>query len=215
MAAIFLGGRDATAILVPPALIRDSLRPPVDWLASAPASDVLRVPGRRVYYWGRPDVEYGIDATAGKRPFSSIVIHCPIGTDIIRTVRYQHNGDSRRGGHFGYHVYVGSQGEIVQGAPLSVRTNHVKADMIPGVDNESSIGITAVGACRRYSKAFSDAWEWASTAEQDAAIRDVTTALQSRYGMRCDRVWGHGEVQRNKLDAEGARLAKQIRGECE
>jgi hypothetical protein len=44
-----------------------------------------------------------------------------------RFVKYQHNGDASRGGnHFGYHVYAFPSGDIVQGAPLSVRTNHIK-----------------------------------------------------------------------------------------
>jgi hypothetical protein len=141
-------------------------------------------------------------------------------------VKYQHNGDpSRKGNHFGYHVYAFPSGDIVQGAPLSVRTNHIKprghrlrrsGEPHSNLDNDNSIGVSATAGCKLDARRFPvvRCISWQTTASQEAAIIASVKELQSRFGMSCRAVYGHGELQKDRRDFEGSALAKKMREAC-
>jgi hypothetical protein len=79
----------------------------------------------------------------------------PSAKRALNLVKYLHNGDRRRGGHFGYHVYMAQDGSVIQGAPLTKTTNHIKGPgssmRRPGapswMSNSTTIGVSIVGAC--------------------------------------------------------------------
>ena len=233
-ALVALLGFQRHAIAIPPIPLRYDLRPPVDWRDDP--NDVLTVPGYRVAYWGRPlgdhnetsalpshKVEYGKHVSREAQSFRGIVIHFNRPLPAIRLVEYQHNGDRGRGGSYGYHFYVTRSGDIIQGAPLSVRTNHVKpashsqrkAGVAKGLDSRNLVGISGVGACGLSSKAAtSRCVSWNATPSQEAAIRANVKALQTRYNLPCRNVWGHGELQHDRRSFEGTELAERIRASC-
>jgi len=197
--------------------------PPEAWRQSAPNDDVLDVPGHQVAYWGKANATYGISATRHKQRFQYLIIHYTAPRPILNLVKYQHNGDDERGGSFGYHIYVDRDGNIVQGAPLSKRTNHLKpayhrARKHVAVEAESSnsIGITLVGAChvKHPGAAVTRCTREDVTQEQLAAGVDAAHAILSRYGIPCSHIYGHGDLQRDRSSFEGSTLTAALREEC-
>ena len=161
------------------------------------ASDVFQAQGLNIIYRADPNAPYGISATRGAQPFRFIVLH-HTGTQgsLDSVVRYGHRRDARRGGSFGYHFYVGKDGTIVQGAPLSRRTNHVKTG--GAVRNENTIGIAAVGV--------GDV-----TGAQTQRMVALTRAVQQQFKIGNTQIFGHGEVQSNKGN-EMVEFARFVRG---
>ncbi|MEM7777929.1 MAG: peptidoglycan recognition family protein [Pseudomonadota bacterium] len=153
-----------------------------------------------------------------------IIVRYTINLPMLRLVRYQHNGDDRRGGHFGYHFYVDRLGRVVQGAPLRRRTNHIRGlnsrHRKPGphakLDSTSTIGVGMVGACIRVGRGFNIRCKGERlTAKQQAAGVALIQALIERYDLTCMDVYGHGELQTNRAPFEGITLAKFIRHQCQ
>lgn len=147
--------------------------------------DQFSAPGIDVVYRGDPNFAYGRSATANAQPFSNIVIHHTADDhDTDWYVNYGQTVDSERGGAFGYHFYISPDGTIVQGAPLSRRTNHI----LPTAEgatarNANSVGISIVGG---------DAG--VTPAAQAAATR-LGQALMTQYGIQPSGVFNHGELQ--------------------
>lgn len=166
--------------------------------------------GLEITYRGDASSPYGRSATASRRAFDSIVLHhnaANLTTDWL--IRYQIDGDSTRGGHFGYHFYIDPTGAIFQGAPMGKRTNHVKSPSRSQrktfgriASNNSSIGVTCVKAGPAYSP----------TAAQIAAQDQLVAALAGAYGIAFTNVFGHGEIQSDRSAHEGASQAQKIRG---
>lgn len=172
--------------------------------------EVKGVSGLDIEYRGRRDCPYGEAATSAKKPFAGLVIHHTSPDHTLDWyVQYQIDGDRKRGGHFGYHFFIGDEGKIIQGAPLTKRTNHinpevrVRREFGKQIQNTNSIGITCVGAGR--PEGFSP-----SPAQVDA-VNKLAFALCDLYSISFLSVFGHGEIQTNRHKTEGAALAKAIR----
>jgi hypothetical protein len=167
--------------------------------------------GLVVDYRGSASCPYGRSATQRRKPFEAIIVHhTGMAHDTEWYVQYQIDGDPARGGHFGYHFYIAPDGRILQGAPLTKRTNHVKPsghakrnDFGRHANNSNAIGI----ACARAgTPAFRP------TSAQVAALERLTSALATHYGIGFDRVYGHGEIQSDRHATEGRSAAETIRG---
>jgi hypothetical protein len=189
---------------------------PAAWLDKAKPGDVLEVPGHTVHYWGKP-VDTGPDA----EPIVGIVAHHDINRPILNFVRYLHNGDRRRGGHFGYSIAVDHDGHIAQAAPLRYRTHHIKpagagprTSMFPQWDSSSTIGIILVGACQaKVGTLWRCETEVTTPAQIEAAV-SVVAALRKRFGLPCEAIAGHGQLQTDRTSWEGAALVKAVAESC-
>lgn len=197
--------------------------PPAKWLASVSDDDVLRIPGRHIHYWGRPDVPYGRYVTRHRAPIQYLVIHYTAPRPPLNLIRYQHNGDDERGGSFGYHIYVDKAGNIYQGAPLSVRTNHIKPTTHRArrsgyryASSSNSIGLTLVGACKEAhpGAAITRCLREEVTPAQLAAGLAAARAVIDRFGIACDRIAAHGDIQTDRAAFEGSTLRDAITSEC-
>lgn len=205
---------------------------PRSWRLAAAPSDILSVPGHRLSYWGNPDAKYGRRATRLKAKPRAVIVHFTYPharqTTAQRTmnlVRYQHNGDPRRGGAYGYTIYVSKSGQVVQGAPLSVRTNHIKPfghskrrKGAPRVSSSDSIGVGLVGSCdRRVYPVRGKPWacgrEHIPALQRRAALA-VVRAVQTRFGIPCTEVYGHGDMQTDRQSIEGKTISRLRRAEC-
>jgi len=165
--------------------------------------------GLEITYQGVDDSPYGISATRNKKDFAAIIIHHTAPKHSTEWyVRYQINGDSQRGGHFGYHFYISPEGKIIQGAPLTKRTNHISPKSVVrkrrDIQNTNAIGISCVGA--GLPQGFSP------TNVQVAVCYDLVFALCDLYDIPFGEVFGHGEIQTNRHRTEGTSTAKEIRG---
>lgn len=168
--------------------------------------------GLNIEYRGKDDCPYGIDATRAKKNFIGLIIHhTGDDHDTDWYVGYQIRGDRERGGHFGYHFYISPEGRIVQGAPLTKRTNqispsaNVRLNFRKEFQNTNTIGISCVGA----GKTNPDRSE--PTEQQKTAVCQMAFALCDLYSMPFDAVVGHGEIQSNRMAVEGRDLARSIR----
>jgi hypothetical protein len=200
--------------------------PPAEWRRKVRDDDVLDdVDGLDIAYWGRIDATYARRATDNKKPFEGIVFHYTEARPALQFIRYQHNGDDNRGGSFGYHFYCDRKGNAYQGAPLSVRTNHIKPTghrqrkpVHRYWSSANTIGIGMVGGCwrdpykRKAITASCDA-EKLTTAQQRCGTL-IAHALQARYGMDMGAVAGHGDLQHDRSEFEGSTLTAAIREEA-
>lgn len=207
----------------PERITRPIEKPPEAWATAAKLGDVLAVSGHQVAYWGRPDVAYGRAMTAAAVNPVAVVVHYTDNRSIVDLVRYQHNGDAERGGSYGYHVYVDPVGRVLQGAPLSVRTNHIKpkghsARKAAGahLDSANTIGVSLVGACRSAPMmpiTYACSRETV-TAAQLAAASAAVLAIQQRFSIACGEVYGHGDLQHDRQSFEGATVSRHLRALC-
>ncbi len=198
-------------------------KPPEAWRANAAPGDVLKVPGLPVAYWGKPDAAYGQRVTASAQKPVAVVVHFTDDTPALTLVAYQHNGDSHRGGAYGYHVYIDPDGRVFQGAPLSVRTNHVKPVGSPErtrigttLDGTNTISVTLVGACRSPPLApitYRCRDETVTQQQIDAGLA-VIVAIRKRFGIACGEVYGHGDLQHDRKSFEGVTLSRMARAAC-
>lgn len=166
--------------------------------------------GLTVDYAGDDACSYGDSATRRRSKFVGLVIHHTAPDhDTDWYVDYQIRGDRERGGHFGYHFYISPRGRIVQGAPLTKRTNHVspkgevRRSFGSTLQNTNAIGISCVGAGK--------ASGFDPTDEQEQAVLDLCFALCDLFSLPFDAVVGHGEIQTNRMKSEGTALAKIVR----
>lgn len=153
-----------------------------------------------------PNFVYGRSASRNAQPFSGLVVHHTADKPIQNLVNYGKTVDRQRGGAFGYHFYVGKDGQIIQGAPLDKRTNHIKPPKhgqrkgVSGLSNANAIGITLVGA------------EHGATPQQQAAAAKLGRTIMAEYGIGSDMVFGHGDLQHDRQHTEGAELVAMLRG---
>lgn len=198
---------------------------PPEWLADTSEHDRLRVAGYPVTYWADPHAGYAVKASRHYEKPIGIVIHYTGKKPVLNFVRYGQSVDKERGGSYGYHFYLGQSGAAVQGAPLTKRTNHIKppghrqrTGVAPKISNKNTIGIASVGGCQVDPdkpraitlRCISDI----VTPEQTDAAMAIIAALRERYGIPCQNVWGHGELQRDRESFEGLTLARMARSQC-
>lgn len=173
-------------------------------------SDVFTAEGLNIEYAGDPTFVYGSEATASAQPFIGIVGHHTSPPSVNSLVNYGKTIDQERGGAFGYHFYVGRDGRIVQGAPLTKRTNHVKPPGSsqrsgrPGnnLANNNSIGVSMVGGTPGN----------ATDIQIDTTFK-LMQALMSHFGISNTSVFGHGEVQSDRQAEEGMAAVRRVRGD--
>jgi len=166
--------------------------------------------GLAIVYRGDDNCPYGRTATASKRDFEAVVIHhTGPHKPADWFVQYQIDGDPVRGGHFGYYFYVAQNGTILQGAPLTKRTNHVKrsnhAKRRPfgrHARNANAIGVSCVGAGKP---------DFQPSAQQLDVLNDLVPALCQVFGIPTTHVYGHGELQTDRHPTEGAGPASAFR----
>lgn len=169
--------------------------------------------GLDIEYNGIDNCPYGESATRDMKPIIGIVLHHTSNdhsTDWY--VKYQIEGDRGRipSGHYGYHFYISPEGRIVQGAPLTVPTNHISPSKSVRRDfgkifmNTNSVGVSCVGAGR------DDGFH--PTGEQTQAAKKLTFALCDLFSIPFSNVVGHGEIQTNRVFAEGRSIALYMRG---
>jgi hypothetical protein len=201
--------------------------PPPEWLEDSKPRDRLYVASMRLAYWANPRIRY---SRAVRKKIRGIVVHCnypcggkscdppPSAKRALSLVQYLHNGDRRRGGRFGYHFYISQEGKVLQGAPLSQATNHIKGPRSPKrkpdapkyFSNASTIGISIVGACDpSYGRNREHITSWAL----EAALKTVK-AVQKRFELPCDAIRGHGEMQSDRWSVEGVTVARIVRNSC-
>lgn len=170
----------------------------------------FEAPDLDIAYAAKPSAQYGIQATKKREKVSGIVFHhtaSPDGQPGDRAVAYGQTVDRVRGGSFGYHFYVDREGNIVQGAPLTARTNHLKDVNAKEryahkhIKNENSIGISLIGTGAN------------PTPAQLASAQKLGSAIAKKLGIDPKNVVGHGETQRDRSSTEGQALAKLLRGE--
>ena len=160
--------------------------------------DRFEAEGLDISYQGDPEFDYGRQATANAQPFRGVVFHhTATGTDLNAMVNYGKTVDEERGGAFGYHFYIGRDGEVVQGAPLSKRTNHILPTRDVDLRNNNAIGISLVGS------------EEGATEAQMEAARRLGQELSDRFGI--SDFYGHGEIQGNRQAQEGRAAAEALR----
>ena len=172
-------------------------------------SDVFTAEGLNIEYAGDPTFVYGQTATANAQPFIGIVGHHTAPDNVNSLVNYGKTIDQARGGAFGYHFYVGRDGRIVQGAPLTKRTNHVSAPgrsprrSSPGgnLSNSNSIGVSMIGG----------------TPGNATEIQITTTvrlmqAIMRHFNIPNTSVFGHGELQTNRQAEECMAAVRRVRG---
>ncbi len=165
--------------------------------------------GLVIEYRGDDGCLYGRSATANRKKFHGLVVHHTSPKhDTDWYIDYQIRGDATRGGHFGYHFYISPDGRVFQGAPLTKRTNHVspkssvRRSFGAAIQNTNSIGISCVGAGQS---------KFDPTQAQVDVVKILAFALADLYDFAFSNVVGHGEVQTNRMQSEGAFLAKDIR----
>jgi N-acetyl-anhydromuramyl-L-alanine amidase AmpD len=213
----YLDGRARVADVAPPAV----------WVEAAKPHQRFEMAGREVAYWADPNARYGIHATRKKAAPVAIVIHYTRVRPVLDVVAYGHLRDFSRGGHsYGYHFYIGRGGGIVQGAPLSRRTNHIKSSARPQrkavarhLWSGNTIGIALIGGCD--SLLMPNWWrqrgcsgEYVTRAQLGAGLA-VIRALQARFDIACEEVYGHGDLQTDRARFEGATLTRLARAGCD
>lgn len=150
---------------------------------------------------------YGITATQNQRGFEGIVFHhTGQGTTGEGIARYGQRVDEQRGGAFGYHFLITPDGEIIQAAPMDVRTNHIgpigsgrNPDL--GLGNENTIGISLIAAD-----------EGATERQLSAAVR-LGESLSRDFGISPDMITSHGEfsIPGHRMETEGVEAADVLR----
>lgn len=152
-----------------------------------------------------PDFHYGRTASANAAPLEALVLHHTKPGPVENFVRYGQRVDEQRGGAFGYHFYVGPDGQIYQGAPLDKRTNHIKPPShparqgkMPRISNRNALGISLVGG------------EGGGTPEQRRAAVQLARALMADYGIK--KFVGHGQLQNDRQPTEGLHVVEELMG---
>lgn len=148
-----------------------------------------------------PGSTYGREASKPEniRPFQNVVLHYPDSPGNQQSfdfyTRYVQTYDADRGGTFGYSFIINTDGTIRQTAPLTARTNHIKADD-RRFTNSNSLGIALMGDPDK---------------NPDPRQIDALKRLLAASGIR--NIAGHGDIQGNKgseLVALSARLRQEL-----
>ena len=187
--------------------------PPVAWAEEAKEGDKLQIEGLDIAYWANPDAGYANVATRRKKKPVAIVVHYTSVKPVLRLVEYGHRKDFSRGGG------------IAQGAPLTKRTNHIKSKRRPQrtktarhLWSGNTIGVSLVGGCDwllrpNWRRLTTCTGEYATPEQLDAGLA-VIRALQQRYEIPCDAVFGHGQLQTDRAPFEGETLTQLARAGC-
>jgi len=146
-----------------------------------------------------PNFVYGELATKNAQAFKGIVFHHTSTASLDNEVAYGKTIDKERGGAFGYHYYIDRDGKVVQGAPLDKRTNHIKPGSKTGLTNANALGVSLVGA------------KDGATPEQLAAAKKLGTAFGDSNNIDPKNIYGHGELQKDRMATEGVAAADQLR----
>jgi hypothetical protein len=165
--------------------------------------ETIEVDGEPVVYAAEPGNTY---SRVTPQPVQGVVFHhTSSNADADRQVAYGQRVDRARGFKAGYSFYIDRAGNIIQGAPLSARTNHVQ----PGrsrlrsgrgdLDNGNTLGIALLGDGKN-----------PTPAQMKAALR-LGQALITKYGIPSANIFGHGELQRNREGTEGLDIATALR----
>lgn len=199
---------------------------PAAWRLQAAPDDIFEIEGLEIAYWGDPAAGYSKYATRGRRPPEAIIVHHTAAKPVKNLVNYGHVSDANRGGaSFGYHFYIGRDGNVVQGAPLSRRTNHIKfkthkqrRDTAKHLWSGNTIAVSLVGGCDPMMRPRWANWSECSeefiTPQQLDAGLIVIRALQSKFALKCEEVYGHGDLQFDRESFEGERLSRMAREGC-
>jgi hypothetical protein len=164
--------------------------------------EAFQAPGVAIDYQGDPNFVYGKTASATAKPFSGIVLHHTGTESLEKSVSTGKVVDPVRKGAFGYHFYIGKDGEIVQGAPLSKRTNHVQPKNASGLKNNELLGIALVGTGEEPTRAQLD------------SLMALGVPLSRQFGIKPDKIFGHAQIQSDKGPkdlGEGVSTAKALR----
>lgn len=173
-------------------------------------SDKFEAEGLDIAYAAEPGSQYGRKASASAQPFVGLVFH-HTGANVPanRQVAYGQRVDTKRGGQFGYHFYIDTEGNIIQGAPMSKRTNHLQPWTSGlriggrGLENENTVSVSLAGDGRN------------PTPAQMAAARKLGAALSRSYSIPSNHIFGHGELQKSREATEGLDLATSLRTDKE
>lgn len=144
-----------------------------------PPANISEYEEIKITYAGRDDLVY---SKARPQKISMLVFHDPGSNscDILSMVKYGMTIDYSRkeckGGRCGYTFYVGTDGAIVQAAPLTVRTNHFAGH------NSYSLGMTLM--CAGGKSRLPDA--------QVKSSINLANALKSGYGFNNTRPHNKG-----------------------
>ncbi len=203
-----------------------AILPPPEWAAHATPEDRLEVPGYEIAYWADPNARYSVTGSKRKNKPVAIVVHYTTVQPVLEVVDYGHRPDFSRGGHvYGYHFYLGRGGGIAQGAPLTMRTNHIKSSHHPQrrptashLWSGNTIGISLIGGCDPLLRPNWRRWgrcggEYITPAQLRAGLA-LVHAIQKRFGIACDQVYGHGDLQTDRASYEGATLTRLSRATC-
>lgn len=161
------------------------------------------VSGLKIDDMSDPSFHYGKSASANAQPFRGIVMHHTrrdSSHDAEWYVKYGQRVDEGRGGAFGYHYYIDRDGQVIQGAPMGKRTNHINPTRDVGLGNRNAIGISLIGAEGGNE-----------TPQQLASANALGLQLMQQYGISANSVYGHGEIQGNRQETEGVKAARMLR----
>jgi N-acetyl-anhydromuramyl-L-alanine amidase AmpD len=163
--------------------------------------DRLNAPGLSIEYRGDPSLPYGDTAARTAEPFKFVIFHYTgISVPFRDLVEYTLRVDEARGGQFGYHFVIDSDGTTVQTAPLTKRTNHIRTNPEIGASNSNAIGISLHMVREE------------PTAAQLEAATALTLVLSKTLNIRPPNHFGHGEINAHKDPNEGITLARRFRG---
>ena len=161
---------------------------------------------------GRRYFEYGIDATANKLVYEGFVLHHTSTSPIENLSDYMQRRDSERKGTFGYHFLVGKDGRIIQTAPLSKRTNHIKSQENRTsqlhLKNNNTLSVSLHGG---YEGEGADAVHIPASERQLSAAFSLVFELSKIFDLNISNCWGHGELQNDRMPEEALQLAQRCR----
>lgn len=162
---------------------------------------MLNAPGLFIEYRGDPSLPYGVFATQNAEPFDFLICHYT-GTSapFENLVKYTLSVDKERKGQFGYHFVIREDGLIVQTAPLSKRTNHIRPNDKLGISNSNAIGVSLHARSEGHT-----------TAAQRAAGMALAHVLYPTFDFPRANTYGHGEINAHKDPVEGLTLARALR----
>ncbi len=102
-------------------------------------------------------------------------LYASADAELIARVQHHHR-DNRGWADIGYHYLVGRDGRIYEGRTLDKQGAHCG-----GANNRHNLGIAIIGD-------FATA---VPTGKQERALRAFLEAMQKKYGVAIDRVYGH------------------------
>ena len=148
---------------------------------------------------------FGRSATRKQRAFQAIVAHHPAvprswsAEDTVQLIN-----NPRRDGHmYGYTFVIDVDGTIIQCAPLTKRTNHVKSSRNRRKTGRDIKNTNALGICFQHADLNPD---MAPTQAQMQAGICLHKALETVYRRELV-IYGHGQLQTDRHKNEGLAFA--------